>query len=97
MAFESTKKVFREVMSEPGPAGTLSWGRVASSFALIASLVWVSYLLIKAHPIIEMPFKDLTTFILAPYGANRLATTIQAFSGNPVTPNPNQSSATPAA
>ena len=82
MNFEGIKKTFREIMSEPGPGGTLSWGRVASSLFAVAAIVWVSRLLYLNH---AMPsLKDMTEFVLAPYGANKVSTVVQAFSSNPV-------------
>lgn len=74
-------------MSEPGVNGTLSWGRVASSFAFSASLAWVTYLLVHGVSIHEVPLKDLAEFSISPYGANKLTTMIQSFSSNPVNKN----------
>lgn len=77
-------KTLREIMSEPGSVGTLSWGRVASSFAFAASLGWVTHLLLRGVSVHEIPFKDLAEFSISPYGANKLTTMIQSFSSNPV-------------
>lgn len=77
-------KTLREIMSEPGASGTLSWGRVASSFAFAASLGWVTHLLLHGINPHDIPFKDLAEFSIAPYGANKVATAVQSFSSNPV-------------
>jgi hypothetical protein len=78
MNLEGIKKVLREIMSEPGANGTLSWGRVASTVSLLAAIVWVSHILIHTH---ALPALDgITGFIVAPYGSNKLATAAQAFS-----------------
>jgi hypothetical protein len=75
-------KVVRETLSEPGTNGTLSWGRVASSVFGLATLVWVSRILYMTH---GLPAMDgITTFVLGPYGANKIATAAQAYSQNPV-------------
>jgi hypothetical protein len=87
MSWIDTKKSIREVMSEPGPNGTLSWGRVASSFALIIGSGWVTYLLILVppHTVPELrallaELRNVTEWVLAPYGANKIMTTVQSFS-----------------
>ncbi len=75
------KRVVREIMSEPN-GGTLSWGRVASSVALVAAIVWITRVLILTHSI---PALDgITGFVLGPYGANKVVTAAQAFSSSPV-------------
>lgn len=69
-------KTLREVMSEPGPNGTLSWGRIASTLALLAAIGWVTWILHKTG---GLPALDgLTAFVLGPYGANKIATAAQA-------------------
>ena len=78
MNFSGVNKVVREIMSEPGPNGTLSWGRVASSVLLLAAIVWVSHILFRTH---QLPALDgITGFVLAPYGSNKVATAVQSFS-----------------
>lgn len=76
--FDSLKKSIREIHSEPGPGGTLSWGRVASSVSLLAVIVWVSHVLIISHQLPSL--EGVTAFSLAPYGANKALTTVQSFS-----------------
>jgi hypothetical protein len=82
MNFEGVKKTFREIMSEPGPTGTLSWGRVASSLLVLAVIGWVSRILYLTH--VMPPLKELTELMLAPYGSGKIAAAVQAFSSNPV-------------
>lgn len=88
MTVAGFRKVMREIHSEPGPTGTLSWGRIAASASLIAAVVWVTKLVFQTH---SLPSLDgISGFVVAPYAANRVATAVQSFSSNPVTPNPNQ-------
>jgi hypothetical protein len=88
MSWMGIKKVVRETMSEPGPNGTLSWGRVASSFALIIGSAWITYIFIKVPPhtiselraVINEDLRSVTEFVLAPYGSNKAMTALQSFS-----------------
>lgn len=78
MRLDGLKKVLREIHSEPGPNGTLSWGRVASSFTLLSAIIWVSHILIYTH---GLPALDgITGFVLAPYASNKVVTAAQSFS-----------------
>jgi hypothetical protein len=71
-------KVVRETLDEPG-TGILSWGRVASSIALIASIVWVTkVLLLTGH---LPPMDGITGYVIGPYTANKAATAVSSFSG----------------
>lgn len=73
------KKIFREIFNDPA-SNTLSWGRVASSVALLAGIAWVSRIVMHTH---SLPALDgITGFILGPYAANKVTTAIQSFSGN---------------
>jgi hypothetical protein len=81
--FTNFKHALREVMSEPG--GQLSWGRVASSIALLAAIAWVSRIIYLSHGIPSLD--GITTFVLAPYGTNKAITAVQAYSSNPVNPS----------
>jgi hypothetical protein len=84
MTLAGIRKVIREIHSEPGPAGTLSWGRIGASASLLAAIVWVSSIVIHTH---SLPALDgISGFVVAPYAANRIATAVQSFSSNPVTP-----------
>jgi hypothetical protein len=72
------------------PTGGLSWGRVASSAALIAVMVWIARFLYMNHAFPDAgTIKALTEFMLAPYGSNKLITAVQSFSRNPVGSDPN--------
>jgi len=95
MTLAGIKKIVREIHSEPGPNGTLSWGRCAATGAFL--VMAVSILHTAFHNGSMPPLSGAAEFITAPYLANRVATAVQAFSSNPVTPNPNQPSAGPAA
>jgi hypothetical protein len=88
MAFQGIGKTFKEIYSEPGAGGTLSWGRVASTFTLIAAVVWVTRLVLQTHALPGL--EGVTAFGLSPYIANKTGSVVQSFSQNPVTPNPNQ-------
>lgn len=91
MSFQVFAKTLREIHSEPGASGTLSWGRVASSFCLTLAAVWACHLIFRFHPTttaalrdLTAPLRDLMEWSLAPYGANKVMTTIQSFGQNPV-------------
>lgn len=72
--FKKIAAIFREIHSEPS-GGTLSWGRSASSVCLVAAIVWVSRVWFLTHAI---PALDgVIGFVLAPYGANKIATSAQ--------------------
>jgi hypothetical protein len=74
--------LIHELFSEPGPNGTVSWGRVASAIALVGAMVWITHIVLTLH---SLPgFDGVTAFVLAPYAANKTAATVQAFSQNPV-------------
>lgn len=57
---------------------TLSWGRCASSVALLSAIYFVGYSVIHNH-IWPSAWTDLGGFIIAPYTASKAGTTIQAF------------------
>lgn len=82
MTWLGVKKIAREILSEPGSNGTLSWGRVASSVTLLASLVWITHLVVRTHALPD--FSGVTGFAISPYAANKVATAAQSFSDNPV-------------
>lgn len=79
MTIQGVKKVLREILSEPGPNGSLSWGRVASSVALVASIIWVSKEIILTGHL--PPMEGVTGFMISPYMANKATNAVQAFSG----------------
>jgi hypothetical protein len=76
------KKIFREIYSEPNGGG-LSWGRVAATFTVLASIVWLSRVLYLTH---SLPgnMTDIAAFMVSPYVANKVTTAAQAFSPNPI-------------
>ena len=90
MNLAGVRKVVREIHSEPGPGGTLSWGRIAASASLIASIAWVTKVLIHTGTL--PPLDGISGFVVAPYAANRVATAVQSFSSSPV----NTTNTTPA-
>lgn len=92
MTLAGIRKVIREIHSEPGPNGTLSWGRIAATASLLAAISWVTSIVFKTHALPDLA--GAAGFVVAPYTANRIATAVQSFSSNPVTPNPNQPTAT---
>lgn len=78
----SLSTALHELFSEPGPNGTVSWGRVASAVSLVGAMVWITHIVLTLH---SLPaFDGITAFVLAPYAANKTATVVQSFSDNPV-------------
>ncbi len=71
----SIGKVLREIHSEPGPVGTLSWGRVACSISLLSTIAWITHILWHTHGLPSLT--EPSMFALAPYGVNKSLTTIQ--------------------
>jgi hypothetical protein len=57
---------------------TLSWGRCASSAALVFAMSVVGYSVFHNH-VWPSAWTDLGGFIIAPYTASKAGTTIQAF------------------
>ena len=79
--FEGFKKISREMFGDS--KGIISLGHVLTAVFGVAAVVWISHILIVTH---ALPSLDgITTFVLAPYGTNKLTNTVQAFSQNPVT------------
>lgn len=76
MNYVGIKKALREIHTDPS-GGVLSWGRVASSIALVACIFWATKVLLYTH---AMPSLDgATGFIVAPYVANKTANAVQSF------------------
>jgi hypothetical protein len=88
MTLAGFKKIIREIFSEPGPNGTLSWGRVAATITLFAAITWVTRIVLLTHALPDL--SGATAFGLSPYVANKGAALAQSFSQNPVTPNQSQ-------
>ena len=82
--FTGIRKIVREVLSEPG--GGLSWGRVASAISLLASLVWISHIIIHTHAMPDLA--GTTALVVGPYAAGKAAAAAQSFSDNPVANTP---------
>lgn len=91
MSFAGVRKIIREIHSEPGPNGTLSWGRCASTGAFLTAAAAVLLSVIHGT---SPDWVGAGSFAIAPYTAGKIATAVQSFSSNPVTPNPNQPTAT---
>lgn len=83
--FAGVKKIARELFSEPGPNGTLSWGRVASAVALVASVTWVSRILIHTGALPSLA--SITGFVTAPYASGKVGSAVQSFTDHPTTDN----------
>jgi len=89
MSFAGIKHALYEILSEPGPGGTLSWGRCAASLSLLAGIFWVSKVVLRTHAIPDLG--GVSLWATAPYTANKISTAAQAFSNAPVnatTPQP---------
>jgi hypothetical protein len=84
MTLQGFKKMVREIHSEPN-GGTLSWGRCASTGTLIAILIYVGHIVFHSHALPDLA--GASAFAISPYAANRVATAVQSFSSNPVTPS----------
>jgi hypothetical protein len=69
--------------------GTGSASRIMMLLHFFAGASWVSFHLWKGDGAGHHPIPDLTgvtTFVCAPYGVNKIASTITAFSGPPKPP-----------
>ena len=68
----------REMLTDTGPDAGLSYGRIGSLVALLFTLIWVSYLVLKNG---ALPSLDgATGFVTAPYIASKAAGAVQSFS-----------------
>lgn len=78
-------KKIREILSEPGKDGTLSWGRVAACFTTLTAIGGFLYVVIHSH---ALPDGAATTgaagFAVSPYVAAKAGAAAQSFSDNPV-------------
>lgn len=86
MTVAAIKKNVREFLSEPGPNGTLSWGRVMSTVTVLTSIIWVTKYFLVTHTLPTMT--DVAAFAVAPYATNKAITAAQSFGPNPVNPTP---------
>jgi hypothetical protein len=82
--FASFFKALREIHSEPGPAGTLSWARCAATVCLASSISWVSYVLVHSNPHTLIPLEGPIAFFTATYLINKGITAMQSAGPNPV-------------
>jgi len=81
MNYAGVKKVSREMFGDS--KGVISLGHVMTGVFGLAALVWISRILLLTHAL--PPLDGITGFVVAPYGANKIATAAQGFSQNPVT------------
>jgi len=84
MTLQGLKKMVREIHSEPN-GGTLSWGRCAATGAFLTMAIAILHT--AFHNGSMPPLSGAAEFVTAPYLANRVATAVQSFSNNPVTPS----------
>jgi hypothetical protein len=75
--------IVREILSEPGPGGTLSWGRVAATVSLLTGIVWVTKIVLHTHTLPDL--MGVSGFVTAPYAVAKASAAAQSFSNNPVT------------
>ena len=73
-------KICREMFGDS--KGVISLGHVMTGVFGLAALVWISRILLLTHAL--PPLDGITGFVVAPYGANKIATAAQGFSQNPV-------------
>jgi hypothetical protein len=66
----------KSVFSESDGSG--SFARVASGTALVASIAWVTHIVMKTHVI--PPLTDLTIFNTSIYGINKIPTILKGSS-----------------
>ena len=80
MNYAGVKKVSREMFVDS--KGVISLGHVLTALFGVAAIVWISHILLRTHAL--PPLDGITTFVLAPYGTNKIMSAAQAFSPNPV-------------
>jgi hypothetical protein len=73
-------KICREMFGDS--KGVISLGHVMTGVFGLVAIVWVSKIWLWTHAL--PPLDGITGFIVAPYGANKIANAAQAFSQNPV-------------
>lgn len=78
MDWAPVKKAIHGILADPvSPTGNMSWGRVGSTIALLASVFWISYVLYTTGHI--PPMDGITGYVIAPYTANKVTTAAQSF------------------
>jgi hypothetical protein len=73
-------KICREMFGDS--KGVISLGHVMTGLFGLAALIWISKIWWWTHAL--PPLDGITGFVVAPYGANKIANAAQAFSQNPV-------------
>ena len=73
-------KICREMFGDS--KGVISLGHVMTGVFGLVAIVWVTRILLLTHAL--PPLDGITGFVVAPYGANKIATAAQGFSQNPV-------------
>jgi hypothetical protein len=73
-------KICREMFGDS--KGVISLGHVMTGVFGLAAIVWITRILLLTHAL--PPLDGITGFVVAPYGANKIANAAQAFSQNPV-------------
>lgn len=72
----------KAVFSESGEG---SAARVMMAFHAVVGSVWVFHHLVHGHPLAEVPWTGVTSFVCAPYAINKAQSAIAAF-GSKSTP-----------
>ena len=79
-AAAAVSKISREAFGDS--KGVISLGHVLTGVFGLAAIIWITHIVMATH---ALPALDgITGFVVAPYGANKIATAAQAFSQNPV-------------
>lgn len=71
----------RSVFSESDGTGSAS--RILMAFHAIAGAAFIGHHLYHGHPLGEVPWSGITTFVATPYGLNQVKSAIAAFSNKP--------------
>jgi threonine/homoserine efflux transporter RhtA len=66
-------------MLSEGESTVLSWGRCGSLVAMVASICWVTYLVIRTHTMPDL--SGVTAYTVAPYSANKITDAVKSFGG----------------
>jgi hypothetical protein len=86
MNLSKIKLTIREFYSEPNGGG-LSWGRLASTFTVLAAIGWITRILYLTHGL-PPDMTGIAAFAVSPYAANKVTTAAQSFSPNPISGPP---------
>jgi len=66
----------KSLLSEPD-GSSISYARVSGSIALLATIGWVTYLVLKTHAL--PPLGEASAFVSASYAVNKVATAAQSY------------------